>query len=484
MTKKKKPIDLSMSLFSDEEMGVQPGYIKPGNRQPSYPIQRIGTYIRKSDGILCYYPVAIKPFEVYVQQAHEIWGNRYDYSRSVYTNNKAPINIYCPKHDYEFTVGMAQNHVMKAHGAFKPTGCPVCSYEKQHGVEYGPEWRDYLEPTPNQNRVRSKNTYRTLPPEEKERRKAERAAKFAEARQKRKEERQRAYKERIAAQKAETQRRHKEEQAWRAAQRQLTEQQRIKAFQEMFLREAPKAQGAEYQYRGVENIKGRSSRVMVHCGNPNHQWHEMLVWLCLDGSKCRECAGRHQPRVQRCNTFLEKAYIKYGHNMFDLSRVPEQYVNNDTHVEVKCLEHNYWYKVTPDTFLRKSGGCPICNTSKGEMKIILWLNEHGIKFEKEPIIQHNNPNCKRSYLKPDFWLPDYNLIIEYNGLQHYEDIDYFKKDGEWTLEDQQERDRTMRKLCKDNGWQLLEIPYTEFDRVGEILSESLNLTKKSLSVKP
>jgi hypothetical protein len=71
-------------------------------------------------------------------------------------------------------------------------------------------------------------------------------------------------------------------------------------------------------------------------------------------------------------------------------------------------------------------------------------------------------------------------VIEYNGIQHYEAVAHFKKDKpHWTLADQQERDRTLRDLCRERHLLLLEIPYTDFDRIGDILAE--NLLKKPLS---
>ena len=483
-----------LSLFSDEEMGLQNDYIKPGNKQPSYPLSHFVTYKRKSDNKKCYVPVHYKPIEVFIAQARSIWGDKYDYSCSVYKSNKDPIFIYCPKHDIQFRVGMAQNHVMKANKTFKPTGCPICAAEIKHNREFGTDWRKYLRLSPNSNRAAlisykrlSKSLSKRLSPEEKERRKELREKekdKRRELREKEKEQRKREYQEKIEAQKAETKRRNAELKAARHEEWQLKEQQRISELQSYFRHEARKAQGIGYHYRGIKKITNKSSTVMVHCPNPEHHWHPMRVDLVLAGCKCRECAKRHQPREQRYKSFIKKAYKKYGEDMFDLSRVPEQYINNDSYIEIRCIEHDYWYETTPDTFLRKSGGCPICNMSHGEMKILLWLKEHGIKFEREPIIQHNNPNCKREYLKPDFWLPDYNLYIEYNGEQHYKEISYFQNGKNWSLEDQQERDRTLREICKENKYDLLEIPYTEFNRIEEILNEIINLTKKSVSVKP
>lgn len=246
-----------------------------------------------------------------------------------------------------------------------------------------------------------------------------------------------------------------------------------------FLQMARKAQGQEYTYRGVNKIVSTASRVMVHCGNPNHKWHRMIVWLILQGSKCRECAGRHQPLEQRCQEWIAKCVEKYGDGRYDYSRAHEDYVNNDSLVWIRCCLHDHWFKTTPDNNLRTvNGSCPICSAefteTQGEAEIRRWLLKHGItNFKQDELtLPNENPKCKRQYLRPDFWLPDYNLFIEYNGEQHYEDVDYFFND-DFTFEDQQIRDQTLRDYCRKNNIQLLEIPYTEFDNISEILAKTL-----------
>ena len=465
-------------LFSEKEMG-EPLRIKKGNKQPTYPVKEMVTCINKN-GEISQHPICCKPQEDFVAQANEVWGGRYDYTDSVLAGMKEPITIYCPKHDYHFTVTMAQNHVKK----IKPTGCPICRAEEVHHREFGTDWRKYLKLCAKNSRVGLiANVGRPkLSDEERARRKAERDEATAERQRIRKEERRKAYEEKMRLQKEETRRRREEREAQRKAERKRKaeekERQRIADLQERFLREAPLKQGEGYQYRDVDKIVNSDSHVLVHCPNPDHEWHPMLVRLILQGCKCRECAGRHVPREKRADDFLKRAYKKYGTELFDLSRVHVQYINNDTYVEVRCLKHNLWYLVTPDTFIRKAGGCPICNTSKGEMEIILWLREHDVRYEKEPIWTHNNMFCKRNYLKPDFWLPDHNLIIEYNGEQHYENVGLFRRDKNWTLEDQQERDMTIRDLCREKNIRLLEIPYTEFDHIKDILAKNVKLPKK------
>ena len=73
----------------------------------------------------------------------------------------------------------------------------------------------------------------------------------------------------------------------------------------------------------------------------------------------------------------------------------------------------------------------------------------------------------------DFFIPTFNTIIEYNGQQHYDAIDYFG--GQERLERQKERDNAVRMYCKDHKIKLIEIPYTEFDNIENILKRELKL---------
>lgn len=459
-----------LNLFSQEQLDEMIV------RKHNYKMVR---YIGK-DGLTYEHPVPNKTKEQFVTQARAIWGDRYDYTDSIYTSNKEPITIYCPKHDFHFRVAMAQNHILKPHKGFKPTGCPICSYEEQYGQNYGTDWQKYLKLNAKQNRASNITNFYNISAEEKARIKAEREAerkrKQAERERIREEEKAqhcKAYLDRMKKQKEKTKRRHEMQRAERIRLNELRKKQRIANLQARFRAEALKAQGAGYIYKGIEQIVNKQSRVMVHCPNPDHEWHPMRVDLILQGCKCRECVGNHQPLEQRCTTFISNSQEKYGTTLFDYSRVPSQYVNNDTPVEICCLQHNYWFPVTPDTHLRKYGGCPICNYSKGETEIKLWLNAHGIKYKHSTVrMKHHNPKCKVAYLVPDFYLPDRNTIIEYNGDQHYKDIKFFRRNKSWTLADQQERDRTLRKVCHDRKIRLIEISYVDFDNINKILDEA------------
>ena len=148
------------------------------------------------------------------------------------------------------------------------------------------------------------------------------------------------------------------------------------------------------------------------------------------------------------------------------------YVNNDTPVKIYCKEHHLTFETTPDTHLRGAGGCPLCTKSVGEVEIYKWLSEHAIPFETQKVIPNENMFCKRQYLTVDFYLPDLNLIIEMNGEQHYRYVEHFHT-KDWTLEDQQIRDDTLRAYCKTHRINLLEIKYDEIDCIPKILAKAI-----------
>jgi hypothetical protein len=55
----------------------------------------------------------------------------------------------------------------------------------------------------------------------------------------------------------------------------------------------------------------------------------------------------------------------------------------------------------------------------------------------------------------DIWLPDQNIGIEYQGLQHDKPIDFFG--GEKSFEEGQKRDKRKQMLFKENNAYLIEV---------------------------
>lgn len=101
--------------------------------------------------------------------------------------------------------------------------------------------------------------------------------------------------------------------------------------------------------------------------------------------------------------------------------------------------------------------------SKGENTIWNWLKEHTIKFE----FQKRFINCRDKNTLPfDFYIPKYNLCIEYQGSQHYDSGFYIRKkksqaEGIKKYNIQKKHDKMKKEYCINNHINFLEIKYTE-----------------------
>ncbi len=113
-------------------------------------------------------------------------------------------------------------------------------------------------------------------------------------------------------------------------------------------------------------------------------------------------------------------------------------------------------------------GCPICKTSKGEKLIAKILINMDVIF----IQQKKFNDCRNKYCLPfDFYLPYFNICIEFDGEQHYRPIQYFG--GKRTFEMVQHHDNIKNKYCKNNDIILLRVNYMQTDE--EILYQVQNI---------
>lgn len=109
------------------------------------------------------------------------------------------------------------------------------------------------------------------------------------------------------------------------------------------------------------------------------------------------------------------------------------------------------------------------SNSKGEIKISNVLKSLNLNFEREKRFK----NCKnKKELRFDFYLPDYNCCIEYDGIQHFQECSLCTD----TLEDRKYRDNIKNQYCRDNNIKLIRISYIDYDKIDEqYLKERIGL---------
>lgn len=130
-----------------------------------------------------------------------------------------------------------------------------------------------------------------------------------------------------------------------------------------------------------------------------------------------------------------------------------------------------------DKVLRKDASCHFCTSSLGERIVYVCLEERKINFEIEKTFE----DCfYKNKLRFDFYLPDYNMCIEFQGEQHFRPVDFSytpteesKLEAKEKFQLNQIRDEIKRKYCKDKGIKLLEINYKDIDNIKEILENNI-----------
>jgi hypothetical protein len=133
------------------------------------------------------------------------------------------------------------------------------------------------------------------------------------------------------------------------------------------------------------------------------------------------------------------------------------YKRCDIKIKIKCKIHGIFFQ-TPASHL-SGKGCPLCLESQGELKIAEFLDSEKIKYEREKTFK----DCRHKHnLFFDFYIPDFNISIEYDGKQHFGPVDYYG--GFPSYNYLKKTDAIKNNYCLTNGIKLIRIPYTKKSR--------------------
>ena len=87
--------------------------------------------------------------------------------------------------------------------------------------------------------------------------------------------------------------------------------------------------------------------------------------------------------------------------------------------------------------------------------------------------KNNKKYC--TMLPFDFYLPNQNICIEYDGEQHFKPIEKFG--GQENLKNVQNRDKIKTEFCEKQGITLIRIPYTlNFKKIPEFINQYIPLS--------
>lgn len=353
----------------------------------------------------------------FIQKANTIHNNKYNYSKINYQNIKTKIEIICPKHG---------NFWQLPYDHLRGKGCPKCGRESLKKQKQNNDKKINFEiltkdiknrdtiieiKCPNCNQI-FKKTYWNF---------------------------QRSKNCPLCNPK-------------KARQRKTTEE---------FIKEAKEVHGNKYDYSLVD-YKNNNTKVKIIC--PVHGVFEQIPKEHLRGRNCSKCSGGVKDTKE---SFVQKAKLIHGENAYDYSLV--NYINSNTKIKIKCLECGNELVVLPNSFLQ-GRGCSHGRKSFGEKIIKQFLIENNINYIQEAVFV-DLIGINGGKLRFDFWLPDLNTVIEFQGKQHYEIRESWDGKSDTNLNIRQLNDQIKRDYCRNNNIKEIEIPYTDLRNIYKILTE-------------
>ena len=216
--------------------------------------------------------------------------------------------------------------------------------------------------------------------------------------------------------------------------------------------------GREYIYTDTV-FTGTESYVEIKCAQHNTTFKQRAAHHMRGETGCKQCryetinphTGKNCGKQKLTQEeFITKVLLIHPTYTFQYSL----YIKSAEKITATCPKHGN-FLITPNNLLRGKG-CPNCRRSINEEKIAVLLDTLSISY----IQQKTFDGCKYKYKLPfDFYLPDYNVCVEYDGIQHHHPVNYFG--GVEKFKVTQSKDIIKNHYCMTHNIKLIRIPYWE-----------------------
>jgi len=235
--------------------------------------------------------------------------------------------------------------------------------------------------------------------------------------------------------------------------------EKFKRTTEEFIKEAIEKHGDLYDYSKVD-YSSTHQAVIIICRI--HGDFSQRASSHIKGAGCFYCGiirSRDSKRYTT-ETYIESAKEKHG-DLYDYSKV--EYLSNRSKIIIICKTHGEFLQTATQHL--SGSGCPIC-VNKTECK----LYEKMKYLYPSLLTQLKQDWCKKiRYLPYDFCIPEYKIIIELDGRQHFIPV----KKWETNPEEQFENDKYKEECANQNGYSVIrllqeDVFYDTYDWVKEL----------------
>jgi very-short-patch-repair endonuclease len=235
----------------------------------------------------------------------------------------------------------------------------------------------------------------------------------------------------------------------------------LRKNKDIFIKKSIEIHGDKYDYSKVNYINNKTPVIIIY--------NEVEYVQRPDSHISGRCPEIDKKIRLENEEFIEKSIKKHG-NKYDYSMV--DYETTDKEVNIICTKHGI-FKQKPMNHL-SGRGCKFCKESRGENLIRLQLELNGIIYES----QRSFEDCKNiNKLQFDFYLPDYNICIEFDGSQHHRVNDFFG--GIESFQKLKTNDKIKDDYCAQKNITLIRI-----SNIKKIEKEISNIMTKYKKITP
>jgi hypothetical protein len=211
--------------------------------------------------------------------------------------------------------------------------------------------------------------------------------------------------------------------------------------------------------------KNNKSKLKLKCNIDCHVWETSYYNFINNRNGCAKCSKKLTITQQEAELKINERCLMMDYVLIQPFIFKK---TSNTIISLKCNKCDCEWMVIYNNFISRKSGCPKCCESKGERKIKSFLKENNLSYVSQKIFN----DCKdKDYLKFDFYLKEHNTCIEFDGIQHFEPLDFFG--GIVQLKDVKKKDEIKNKYCELNHISLIRIPYNEYANVENILTQKL-----------
>lgn len=233
-----------------------------------------------------------------------------------------------------------------------------------------------------------------------------------------------------------------------------------------YIKEYIQSQNGNILLNAQEYKNQITNNLRIICGECGKEYTTSFAYYKDSLRVCKQCAFKIRKNAKK---YSPDDVLQICNQLGVEILNPYEYINNrEKNMMIKCSSCGKAYLTSLQAITTGYTRCSHCHIkSKGEEKIQSFLNNNNISFIK----QQRFDDCRNINPLPfDFYLVDYNILIQYDGEQHYWPVF-----GEQQFKQTQTNDKIKDEYCRQKQIQLIRIPFYQIDIIEDILSVALNI---------